>query len=146
VVAGTDHGGEAYYTGLPAELTAVRAPALTREAVFDAMAERQTYATSGQKVLLDITLNGKRPGRRTRPSRAKRRRLAVTVGSALPVIRIAVMRNGKTWKTFPGFDFGVQRYTCADTDAEPAEGYYYLRVETAQGHQSWSSPLFFDRT
>ncbi len=39
-------------------LAAVRAPALTREAVFDALHARRTYGTTGQRILLDFRVNG----------------------------------------------------------------------------------------
>ena len=39
-------------------LAAVRAPELTREAVFDALHARRTYGTTGQRILLDFRVNG----------------------------------------------------------------------------------------
>ncbi len=39
-------------------LTAVRAPALTREAIFDALLAKHTYATTGQRVYLELTASG----------------------------------------------------------------------------------------
>ena len=38
-------------------LAAVRAPELTREAVFDALHARRTYGTTGQRILLDFRVN-----------------------------------------------------------------------------------------
>ncbi len=38
-------------------LAAVRAPALTREAIFDALHARRTYGTTGQRILLDFRVN-----------------------------------------------------------------------------------------
>ena len=38
-------------------LAAVRAPALTRAAVFDALHARRTYGTTGQRILLDFRVN-----------------------------------------------------------------------------------------
>lgn len=38
-------------------LAAVRAPALTREAIFDGLHARRTYGTTGQRILLDFRVN-----------------------------------------------------------------------------------------
>ena len=38
-------------------LAAIRAPALTREAIFDALHARQTYGTTGARILLDFRVN-----------------------------------------------------------------------------------------
>ena len=39
-------------------VAAVRAPELTREAVFDALYGRRTYGTTGARILLDFTVDG----------------------------------------------------------------------------------------
>ena len=44
----------------------VIAPALTREAVFDALAERRTYATTGARIVLDFSVGGVPMGGRRR--------------------------------------------------------------------------------
>lgn len=43
-------------------LTAVRAESLTRDAVFQSMYDRRTYATTGAKILLDFTIEGSEMG------------------------------------------------------------------------------------
>lgn len=144
VVAGSDHGTEAYYTGLPAELTGLRCSELTRDAVFAALRDGATYATTGQKTLLRFQVNGREPGDGKKPVRAKRRRLEVTVGSAMPVVQVQVIKNGKPLKNLGSFDFGVQSFHLVDTERTPQKGYYYLRVRTAQGHYAWSSPIFYE--
>jgi hypothetical protein len=143
VMAGSDHGTEAYYAGLPAELTAARVKEFTRDGVFDALRNGACYATSGQPTLLRFTVNGKAPHEHAKPVRSKRRRIGIVVGSAMPVIQTVLVRNGKEIATFPGFDFGVKRFEHVDTDVPLKRGYYYIRVHTAQGHTAWSTPVFF---
>ena len=143
VVAGTDHGTEAYYTGLAAELTAVRSDALTRDAVYDAIQSGRTYGTSGQRTLLRFTVNGQEPCSDKMPLRADERELNIVIGSAYPVQVVQVIRNREMWKKLDGFRYGVQDYTFTDTDGTVAEGYYLVRILTAQGHTTWSSPIFF---
>ncbi len=145
VVAGSDHGTEAYYTGLPAELTGIRAKALTREALYDALERGATYGTTGQKTLLRLQVNGREPGDRPAPVRAKRRTLTLTVGAAVPVVQAQIVKNGRVFENFPGASFGVQTYQAVDAEPTPASGYYYARVRTPQGHYAWSSPVFYAR-
>ena len=43
-------------------VAAVRAPALTREAIFDGLYQRRTYGTTGARILLDFTVDGEPMG------------------------------------------------------------------------------------
>lgn len=140
VTAGTDHGTEAYYSFLPAEMTAVNCDQLTRDEVYEALKEGRTYATSGQKTLLKFTVNGQSPGSGEAVDGTERQ-LEIIVGSAMPVQRIEVIKNGEIWEKLPGHRFGVEKHTL--DDSEPGPGYYLVRVLTAQGHTTWSSPVFF---
>ncbi len=143
MVAGTDHGTEAYYTGLPAEMTAVKTAALDRESVFDALKGGTVYATSGQKVLLKFTVNGTEPQVGSGAITCiGPRKIEFTIGSAMPVINAVLVRNGKDIKGFPGYLFGVKRYEFTDSESLES-GYYYVRVHTAQGYKTWSSPVWF---
>ncbi|MBS3762642.1 MAG: CehA/McbA family metallohydrolase, partial [Planctomycetes bacterium] len=141
VTAGTDHGTEAYYAFLPAEMTAVQCDELTRDAVYDALKEGRTYATSGQKTLLRFTVNGQSPGGKNDALTASERQLEITVGSVMPIQRIEVIKNGEMWQTISGHRFGVEKHQIQDS--ESGSGYYLVRVLTAQGHTTWSSPIFF---
>ena len=75
---------------------AVYAPALTREAVFDAIHRRRTYGTTGSRIVLDFTLNGTpmgvrrawRGGSAGAPARAR-------PGHGPPAVRGAAGRPGR---------------------------------------------------
>ncbi len=144
VVAGSDHGSEAYYTGLPAELTAVCTDRLTRDGVFDALKQGRTYATTGQKVLLRFTVNDVPPGRDQDDVAGAVRAIRITIGSALPVVGIQIVRNGENWRNLQPSTELVQTFEITDDDAATVSGYYYVRIRTAQGHVTWSSPVFFN--
>lgn len=141
VTAGTDHGTEAYYTGEPAEITAVICENLTRDNVFDAFKNGATYGTSGQKVLLKFSVNGVSPGKDLHAVNATERNIEAIVGSAMPVLNVELIRNGEVIGNLGGNDFGVKTFKFTDSDPEPKQGYYYVRVKTAQGHITWSSPV-----
>lgn len=142
VTAGSDHGTEAYYTGLSAELTAVKAEKLERSDVFRALREGRTYATSGQRTLIQFSVNGVEPSRSARTIKAKKRRIELVVGSKMPVQKVQIIKNGDVWKDFGDFDFGVRRFVATDDEPLKSGCHYYVRVHTAQGHKTWSSPIY----
>ncbi len=143
VVAGSDHGTEAYYHGLPAELTAFYVSKLDRKHVFGALKTGRTYASTGVKTLLYFTVNGKGPQQGHTRIKASCRDIEIRVGSHLPVINVQIMCNGSVVKNLQGFDFGVKHYRWTDPDTG-GDGYYMLRINVAQGHRVWSSPVFYE--
>ena len=74
-------------------LGAVRASTLTRDALFDAMRDRAIYATTGERMILDVLVNGAEMG--TRTAFAEQRRITGRVIGTAPVANIAVIKNGK---------------------------------------------------
>lgn len=84
----TTRGGLAQRGGLGA----VRASTLTRDALFDAMRDRATYATTGERMILDVSVNGAEMG--TRTAFAEQRRIVGRVVGTAPIASIAVVRNG----------------------------------------------------
>ena len=96
-------------------LGALRAPEKTRDALFDAMKRRASYATTGERVILDFTVNGAEMGGRT--PFAELRRLAGRVIGTAPIKRVTVVRNGEPiWQHAP----------LADAASQPADGDYLL--------------------
>ena len=72
-------------------LGALRANARTRDALFDAMRNRATYATTGERIILDVTLNGAEMG--TRTAFAEHRLIKGRVIGTAPLSSIAVVKN-----------------------------------------------------
>jgi hypothetical protein len=99
--AADDHRARpGYATGIPmaplaqlSGLAAVVAPSRTVDAIFDAMRSLQAYATSGQRIILDTTVNGERMG--TRQPFTERRDIACRVMGTAPIERIDVIKNGE---------------------------------------------------
>ncbi len=77
----------------PGGLAAVIAPELTRNAVFSALRNLSSYATSGQRILLEASVNGAAMG--TRQDSSERRVIDVTVNGTSPIDAIDVVRNGE---------------------------------------------------
>jgi hypothetical protein len=99
VVASTDdHLG--FPGGYREGLAAVWAKELTREAIFEAIRNRRTYAVSGDRIRLDFRLNGQRMGRELPYTR--RRELAVEVTGWDQVDRVEILKNNRVLhRNFP---------------------------------------------
>lgn len=74
-------------------LAAVIAPEKTTDAIFDAMKNLSAYATTGDRILLDFTLNGGVMG--TRVPYADERRIVGSVHGTAPIDTITIVKNGK---------------------------------------------------
>lgn len=73
-------------------LAAVLAPEATIDAVFDGLRSLRAYATSGPRILLDVTLNGRPMG--TRQRFAERREILLRAMGTAPIDHIDVIKNG----------------------------------------------------
>ncbi len=131
------HHGEArkrdpYRTGL----TAVQAPALTRDAVFEALRTRRCYGTSGAKILLDMRVDGEPMGstlRRSGPVTVSARAHGESSVARLELItRDGVVASAEG----NGRD--------AQLEAEVTADYVYARVVQHDGEMAWASPVFID--
>jgi hypothetical protein len=74
-------------------LAAVMAPERTNDAIFDSLRSLSSYATSGQRILLDATLNGQGVG--TSQADTTKREIRARVAGTTPIDRIDVVKNGE---------------------------------------------------
>jgi hypothetical protein len=147
IAASDDHRGQ---PGQPHYgLAAVRAPALTRNDIFQALHDRHTYGTTGAKIILDFSLNGTPMGQ------------SVKVGSA-PVLKVRALGAGVIeriellkWQK-PAEKFAVLHSWHPNAldfegeyrdDAFAAGAIYYVRLrqkENIRDHlvKAWSSPIW----
>lgn len=119
-------------------LTAVFAKELTREAVFTAIRSRQTYATTGARILLNFEVNDLRMGQEgpvKGPAAVK-----VRVAGTAPLKAVTIVRNNEDVKTFAGEGMD-QEVAWEDPNPEPG-AWYYARVAQTDGHHAWASPVF----
>jgi len=112
VIASTDdHLG--YPGGYREGLAAVKATELSRPAIFDAIRHRRTYAVTGDRIGLDVHLNGAIMGQEL--PYARQRTLQVHVGGWDVVDRVEVIRNGQVIHR----DFPVDREPAAGRWSKP---------------------------
>ncbi len=154
---------------VPFGLTAVVAEQLTREAIFDALLHRHTWATTGERILLEFELGGATMGQQVTVDASTARlagRLLVLAPRPIESAEVlAVAEGGDGWETLvhlgggidpadAGRPGGLGQVIEQELDLpllEPVSGgvVYYLRVELtgeAGGRVSraWSSPIWVD--
>jgi hypothetical protein len=139
-------------------LTAIIAPAHTRDALTEALYERSCYATTGERIIVGLYLAGLPMGKATSTADKQglvvNRHLSGYVAGTTKLRSIEIIRNGKVLTTFNpdgyAMDFVYDDMTpldkaCIDAkDKKPPFVYYYLRVTQEDGHMAWSSPIWVD--
>ncbi len=149
-VAGTDNhcgwptrGLGGLYTGI----TVVQAPVLDTRSIFNALHARRCYATSGARMVADITLNGHPMGSEIVQEPGAERLFRIRVRGTAPLTHVQLIHLGYVLKEFelapdsPDFDA-----EWADTrPGRPLEdAWYYLRIRQRDGHCAWLSPFWID--
>lgn len=141
VGASDDHAGRPGYSGGfrqgPLQhfngLAAVLAPEKSGDAIFDAMRARHTFATMGQRTILDLRLNGKPMGERL--VYAEHRKIEGRVMGTAPIDRVDVVRNGEVVST----THFLQRVLSPEGWLELSVGSQSedLIRDTPRGHRIW---------
>lgn len=132
-------------------LTAVFAPSLEREVIFNAIRQRHCYATLGGRPILRFTINGAFMGESARLSHADAiKHIVCDVAGSAELARVEVIKNGDLFFQFVTTDVGVHNRTFdyreefPDTTPSQTGDYYYLRVQQFDGALAWSSPIWID--
>ncbi|MFO7945302.1 MAG: DUF3604 domain-containing protein [Armatimonadota bacterium] len=165
-VGGTDNhrglpaSGRSHQSGLNYDeyvtggITCVLCEKLTREAIFEAIRERRCYATTGQQILVDFSVNGQMMGREVAVEEIgaeNEREIAFKIAGTTAIEKIVVVRNNEdvhtitpeagtrfvqgTWTDETPFADAVNEHNCV---------YYYLRITQKNGHLAWPSPVWID--
>ena len=154
------HPGLGHLASPTGGLAAILAEDTTREAVYEALKARRTYATSGPRIILRTSFAGYRMGEDVPLVRGDGAgedgglharggpvpgipddTLVARLVTEAPIERVDLVRSG----TVESFlcDEGARECTFALTLTELAVGeYIYLRVVQEDGGLAWSSPFF----
>jgi hypothetical protein len=139
-------------------LTAIISPTQTREGLLDALYKRRCYATTGDRIVIDLQVAqspmGSELTTEKRPGLAYSRHLTGYAIGTDHIQKIEIIRSGKVYTTFTpegnNYEFAID-----DTDPissitldggkeKPKFVYYYLRVLQKNGQMAWSSPIWID--
>lgn len=114
-------------------------PELSREAIFDALRARRSYAVTGARIALDVRADGHFMGSAFSSAGAVTFRIAAR-GEA-PFHSVEIVKNGEVVKMFtdPGIDATLE-YVDPRRDSE--QDYIYVRAIQKDAHMAWSSPIF----
>lgn len=137
-VGGTDnHVGQA---GVLDGITAILAPELSRSALFESLEERHTYATTGDRILIDFRGDDHPMGSVYQTREVPTLNIRI-IGTA-PITRVDIVKNNADVETRldPGWDVG---FTWSDADFNDS-AYYYLRVTQENGEMAWTSPIWVE--
>jgi hypothetical protein len=130
----------------PAGLTGVWAERLDRGALFDAFHDRRCYATTGQRLLLDVRINGAWMGSTAPPDARGGYELSAEIVGTAEIDRVEVVVNGTPRRTHaPGRQHVLltERLERVEPPGAPAVlPYCYLRIHQRDGARAWSSPIW----
>jgi hypothetical protein len=148
VAASDDHRsqpGQAHWG-----ITAVTASELTRDGVFEALSDRHTYGTTGERILLDFSINGSPMGRQLDIDGPPE--LRIEGHGTRKIETVELLRYSPTAGSFEiirtiepdGLDFA---WSDIDTTLRDERAIYYVRLKQ-QGQvrgrisMAWSSPIW----
>ena len=109
-------------------LTACFAPALTRDAIYDAIKTRRTYATTCNRIYLDVTRTPASLNVTAASEQGIRDAVAVTAAGDLAVLQPQDERRVLT--------------ATVDVSELAATDFCYIRVTTESGEMAWSTPVW----
>jgi hypothetical protein len=136
-------------------LTAVLAPANTRNDVWRAMQARCCYAACGERIWLDVQCSGLQMGQSGPLPEDGRVTICATYAAESTISRVEIIRNNRVIYTVTPDDWNGQ-FSWTDTEAAHAAPvadvesgkqvvFYYVRVTAAADARAWSSPCWFER-
>ncbi|MBE9478546.1 MAG: DUF3604 domain-containing protein [Chloroflexi bacterium] len=141
--------------GLCGALTGVRLKTLSREALIDALSERMQFATSGSRIVVNLSIEETPNGADTASGR-EMPVLSVSVKSSVPMRTLEIIRDGEVVvsKSVEGKSCEL---TWTDAPLSPGQHWYLVRVKAnfdvtpypanlvcAQGNLAWSRPLWYE--
>jgi len=145
--SGDSHDGHPGLAGLAspsAGLAALLSEDLTRDAVRAALTERAVYATNGPRMLLHVTLDGRRMGSELpstvgEPSTGE---LVVLAVGTQPIIQLDIVRSGSIVESIRPEEPTILQRIARTVPSLASGEYLYVRVIQVDGGVAWSSPFF----
>ncbi len=143
--ASDNHFGHPGYSGITNRqlggLAAVLAVENTPDGIFDGLRNRATYATTGERILLDATLNGVRMGQSQRHSAT--RTLRCTVNGTAPIDAIDVIKNGRIVYTRRYLETGMRSHAHVQISFESSTQVIGRR-QVPRGDRPWTGVVRVD--
>jgi hypothetical protein len=145
VGSGDGHAGHPGFSRMGSRtggLAAILSENLTRTAVAEALRARRVYATSGPRIILRLSLAGRRMGSILTGLTREEELILFTI-SPTPIKKVDIIRSGKIIETIPGQEERELHLRRKVNNLSPGE-YLYVRVILSDGGMAWSSPFFVE--
>ncbi|MFH0944127.1 MAG: CehA/McbA family metallohydrolase [Planctomycetota bacterium] len=125
-------------------LAAILSPERTRKGIHRAMMERRVYATSGPRILLQVSIEGHRMGSVVQASAvSKTPKLNFLVIACAPLDRLEMVQKGRL-SGRQKLQGQMELQGALPLNELQAGDYVYLRAIQQDGGVAWSSPIFFE--
>lgn len=127
----------------PNGITAVLAKELTREGILEALRARRCYATTGQRYLMEFTVDGQQMGSELRVPKGHEAAVYGSLGSTSKWARVEIVGPAGPLATLtpdPEDADVVELTATTEPFSEPT--YVYLRGVDELGGMAWSSPVY----
>lgn len=129
----------------PGGLTAVLATGTTRAAIWEALRERRCYATTGNRSLVEFSINGAGMGSEISIGAGDPRTIAVACHADGILKAMTVYRSGAVLAREGGLTGVTFSRTLVDAGRDGPD-WYHVRFDLEGGEMAWSSPVWVDRT
>lgn len=123
-------------------LTCVMAKSLDRHSIFEALWNRSVYATTGERILLEFSVNGVPMGQELPLSENRVRTLHVRVIGTGEIETVEIISMGHTVHRREGNGNALEFDWSDSTQPEDGWLYYYVRVYQKNKAIAWSSPIW----
>ena len=120
-------------------LAAALAPAKNADAIFDALRARSTYATSGERIVLDANANGKLPG--SELPAGGRLKLACKVAGTAPIDQIDVVKNGEVAYSRSYLTAPLASHVWVQVGFESSSAVYGEALDNPRAYRPWKGTL-----
>ncbi|MFH2116164.1 MAG: CehA/McbA family metallohydrolase [Spirochaetota bacterium] len=127
--------------GVEGGILAAYLSSLTRENVFKALFERFTWATTGARIHLWFTINGKPMGSIIQTGRGQNLTIKASVLGTGP-LTLELLHNNEVILSQQSHE--VELEVQLDTVVGLDTNWYYIRITQDDAHQAWSSPIWVE--
>ncbi|MFP3903338.1 MAG: CehA/McbA family metallohydrolase [Armatimonadota bacterium] len=141
IASSDDHQGQ--MGNFDKGVAAVIAPELTRPALFDSLASRHCYATTGRQILLNMTVNGHGMGQEFEQEASAKRKISIRAAGTDEIVKVTLIKSGEELKSWEPAELTFEETLVDDTPVDESE-YYYVRLQQRDDSYAWSSPIWVD--
>ncbi len=127
--------------------TAVLADKIETASIWKALYQRRCYATTGARIICDVTLNGQPMGSELKLAWDASRKMDIKIYGTAPLETVEVISGGVVIDSLPlqkgSWDLEIEWED--ERSGRPLDDvYYYLRIRQEDGNLAWLSPFWID--